>query len=148
MQIMTRIKGILDEEGVGFEEGVLAQLIMKHFPDFRRIINELQRYSVAGTIDSGILSQIGEIQVKDLMTAMKTKDFTEVRKWVVSNLDNDQSQVFRKLYDSLNEYLEPRTVPQAILILADYQYKSAFVADHEINMTACLVELMMECEYK
>ena len=148
MQIMNRIKGILDEEGVGFEEGVLAQLIMKHFPDFRRIINELQRYSVAGTIDSGILSQIGEIQVKDLMTAMKTKDFTEVRKWVVSNLDNDQSQVFRKLFDSLNDYLEPRTVPQAILILADYQHKSAFVADHEINMTACLVELMMECEYK
>ena len=139
---------ILDTEGIEYDEKVLAQVILRHFPDFRRIINELQRYSVGGVIDEGILSTIGDIKISDLMSSMKNKDFTEVRKWVVSHLDNDQTQIFRKIYDGLNTHLEPRSIPQAILILAEYQYKSAFVADHEINMTACLVELMMECEYK
>tara|TARA_R100000152_G_C6780607_1_gene213590 strand:- start:2 stop:946 length:945 start_codon:yes stop_codon:yes gene_type:complete len=146
--IMERCKMILDTEGIKYDEKVLAQVILRHFPDFRRIINELQRYSVGGVIDEGILSTIGDIKISDLMSSMKNKDFSEVRKWVVSHLDNDQTQIFRKIYDGLNTHLESRSVPQAILILGEYQYKSAFVADHEINMTACLVELMMECEYK
>ena len=120
---------------------------MKHFPDFRRVINELQRYSVAGSIDIGILSQIGEIKVKDLMSSMKKKEFTNVRKWVVDNLDNDQIHIFRKVYDGLYDYFKPQSIPQAVLIIAEYQYKSAFVADHEINLTACLTELMLQCEF-
>ena len=148
MSLLERVKEILKKEEVPYEEPVLAELISKHFPDFRRIINELQRYSVAGTIDIGILSQIGEIQIKSLVDAMKTKNFKDVRKWVVENLDNDQTQIFRNLYDALNEHLEPASIPQAILIIADYQYKAAFVADHEINLTACLTEMMMGCEIK
>ena len=148
MSLLERVKEILKKEEVPYEEPVLAELISKHFPDFRRIINELQRYSVAGTIDIGILSQIGEIQIKSLVNAMKTKNFKDVRKWVVENLDNDQTQIFRNLYDALNEHLEPASIPQAILIIADYQYKAAFVADHEINLTACLTEMMMGCEIK
>ena len=144
---MDRIKFILEAEGVSYEEKVLAQLIMKHFPDFRRIINEIQRYSVGGCIDVGILSQIGEIKVKDLISSMKNKEFTNVRKWVVDNLDNDQIHIFRKVYDGLYDYFKPQSIPQAVLILAEYQYKSAFVADHEINLTACLTELMLQCEF-
>ena len=144
---MERIKFILDAEGISYEEKVLAELIMKHFPDFRRIINEIQRYSVAGTIDVGILSQIGEIKVKDLISSMKKKEFTNVRKWVVDNLDNDQIHIFRKVYDGLYDYFKPQSIPQAVLIIAEYQYKSAFVADHEINLTACLTELMLQCEF-
>ena len=144
---MERIKFILDNESISFDEKVLAELIMKHFPDFRRVINELQRYSVAGSIDIGILSQIGEIKVKDLMSSMKKKEFTNVRKWVVDNLDNDQIHIFRKVYDGLYDYFKPQSIPQAVLIIAEYQYKSAFVADHEINLTACLTELMLQCEF-
>ena len=147
-EFMERISYILKEESIPFEQKILAELIMKHFPDFRRIINELQRYSVAGTIDVGILSQIGEIKTKDLITAMKNKEFVNVRKWVVSNLDNDQNHIFRKIYDGLYDNFKPQSIPQAILILSEYQYKAAFVADHEINLTACLTELMLECEYK
>ena len=146
--ILERIKMILDTENVKYEEKVLAELVMKHFPDFRRIINELQRYSVAGTIDVGILSQIGDINLKSLISAMKEKEFTKVRKWVVDNIDNDQTQLFRKLYDGVYSHLTKQSVPQAVLVLAEYQYKAAFVADHEINMTACLTELMMHCEIK
>ncbi len=145
---MTRIKSILDSEGVPYEEKVLVGLVMKFFPDFRRIINELQKYSVSGTIDVGILSDVSEIKIKELAGSMKKKDFTSVRKWVIENLDNDQTHIFRKIYDGMNTYVIASSVPQSILILADYQYKSAFVADHEINLTACLVELMMECEFK
>ena len=147
-QILTRIKSILDSEGVPYEEKVLVGLVMKFFPDFRRIINELQKYSVSGTIDVGILSDVSEIKIKELAGSMKKKDFTSVRKWVIENLDNDQTHIFRKIYDGMNTYVIASSVPQSILILADYQYKSAFVADHEINLTACLVELMMECEFK
>ena len=147
-QFMERVKNILNIEGIPYEDAILAQLITKYFPDFRRVLNELQRYSVAGIIDVGILSQIGEIQVKELVTSMKEKNFTEARKWVVSNLDNSQTELFRKIYDGLYEYVQSSSIPQAILILADYQYKSAFVADQEINLTACIVELMMECEFK
>ena len=148
MDILTRIKTILDSEQIPYEEKVLAELVMKYFPDFRRIINELQKYSVSGAIDVGILSNVSEIKVKELASAMKRKDFTSVRKWVIENLDNDQTHIFRKIYDGVNTYVIASSVPQSILILADYQYKSAFVADHEINLTACLVELMMECEFK
>ncbi len=148
IQILDRIKTILDNEGVPYEEKVLVGLVMKYFPDFRRIINELQKYSVSGTIDVGILSDVSEIKIKELASSMKKKDFTSVRKWVIENLDNDQTHIFRKIYDGMNTYVIASSVPQSILILADYQYKSAFVADHEINLTACLVELMMECEFK
>ena len=148
MKMLERVKGILDKEGVEYEEAVVAELIRKHFPDFRRIINELQRYSVSGKIDVGILSQIGEIDVKELMSCMKNKDFGGVRKWVVSNLDNDQTQLFRKIYDSLYDHLKAESIPIVILILGDYQYKAAFVADAEINISACLVQIMMEGEFK
>jgi DNA polymerase III delta prime subunit len=147
-QFMQRVKTILDKESIPYEDKILAQLITKYFPDFRRVLNELQRYSVAGIIDIGILSQIGEVQVKELAVAMKGKNFTEARKWVVSNLDNSQTELFRKIYDGLHDYVTPSSIPQAILILADYQHKAAFVADQEINLTACIVELMMECEFK
>jgi len=147
-QILDRIKMILNQEDIKYEEKVLAELVMKHFPDFRRIINELQRYSVAGIIDVGILSQMGDIKIKELISAMKEKEFSKVRKWVVDNIDNDQTQLFRKLYEEMNTYLTKQSIPQAILVLAEYQYKAAFVADHEINMTACLTELMMHCEIK
>ncbi|MBC8442791.1 MAG: AAA family ATPase [Proteobacteria bacterium] len=147
-EFLTRIKNILSEERIEYDEKVLVELVMKHFPDFRRILNELQRYSVANIIDVGILTQIGDVEIKSLMSSIKTKDFKGVRKWAVENLDNDQTQIFRKLYDSLSDNLQPASIPQAILLLAEYQYKSAFVADHEINLTACLTEIMMECEIK
>ena len=145
---LDRLKMILNKEEIPYDEKVLVELIMKYFPDFRRIINELQRYSVSGSIDVGILSRIGEVQIKDMMKFMKEKDFSGVRKWVVKNLDNDQTQIFRKIYDGLYEYLTLQTIPLVILILGDYQYKAAFVADSEINMTACLVQIMMEAEFK
>ncbi len=148
MNVLERIQHILKTEGVEYDQKVLAELIRKHFPDIRRVINELQRYSVAGVIDVGILSQIGEVQVKDLVTSMKNKDFTSVRKWVVENLDNDPTRIFRQMYDGMYNYFDAGSIPRVVLILADYQYKAAFVADAEINMTACLVEIMMECDFK
>jgi len=147
-QFMERVKYVLDKEGIPYEEKVVAELIMKHFPDFRRVLNELQRYSIAGSIDVGILTQIGEIHIKDLVEHMKSKDFTSARKWAVDNLDNSPSELFRKVYDGLYDHLTPSSIPQAVLILAEYQYKSAFVADQEINLVACIVELMMGCEFK
>ena len=147
-QILGRLTTILNAENVPFDDRVLAQLILKHFPDFRRIINELQRYSVSGTIDSGILSNLGEISLSELVTAMKGKDFTSLRKWAVDNLDNDHTRIFRKIYDGLYESFETTSIPAAVLILADYQDKASRVADQEINLTACLTELMMECTIK
>lgn len=143
-----RCSMILKNEEVPFKDKVLSELVIKHFPDFRRILNELQRYSVSGQIDEGILTQLSEVNVKNLMKFMKEKDFTGVRKWVVENLDNDPVQIFRKLYDNLYEHLTPHSIPQSILVIADYQYKAAFVADAEINLTACLIEIMMECSFK
>lgn len=145
---MERTKIILKQEGVEYDEKVLAKLIMKYSPDFRRLLNELQRYSVNGKIDTGILSESGDIVIKELLKAMKGKDFNAVRKWVVSNINNDPVHIFRKIYDGLYESFDPSSIPQAILVLADYQYKSAFVADQEINLTACLVQLMIECQVK
>ena len=147
-QFLKRVMYILDEENIPSDKNVLAKLIFRYSPDFRRVINELQRYSVAGDIDVGVLADIENIKIKDLVSGMKVKNFGEVRKWVVNNLDNDQAQIFRKIYDTLSENLESQSIPSAILILAEYQYKSAFVADQEINMVACLVELMMECVFK
>ena len=121
---------------------------MKHFPDMRRVLNELQRYSAGGIIDSGILAQIGEINLNELMRALKEKAFSEVRRWVTENIDNDPVRIFRKIYDGVGGHLKDASVPQAVLILADYQYKSAFVADQEINLVACLTEMMVDCEFK
>lgn len=145
---LERMRHILDTEGVKYDEKVVAELIMRYFPDFRKIINELQRYSVGGEIDIGILQAVGEIKTRELVGYMKDKNFSEVRKWVVQNLDNDQSRIFRQIYDNLYGYFQPQSIPQAVLILSDYQYKAAFVADAEINLTACLVHLMMECEFQ
>jgi len=147
-KFMDRAKFILTSEKVEFDEKVLAKLIVKYSPDFRRLINELQRYSRSGSIDVGILSEAGDIGVEELIKAMKGKNFQDVRKWVAMNLDNDSSHIFRKMYDALQDNLESSSIPPAILIIADYQYKAAFVADHEINLTACIVQLMMECNFK
>jgi DNA polymerase III delta prime subunit len=147
-QMFDRCKTILENEGVEYNEKVLAELIMKHFPDFRKVLNEIQRYSVTGKIDVGILSTTGDLKIDSLMGNMKSKNFNEVRKWVVENIDNDQTKIFRVIYDGLYAYMDSKTIPMAILILSDYQYKAAFVADPEINLTACLVQLMMECELK
>ena len=141
-------EGILEKESVKFEKKVLIQLIMKHFPDFRRVLNELERYSSSGKIDTGILTSLEELNVTELVESLKTKRFSDMRKWTNSNMDSDTTRIFRKLYDSLSSYLKPQSVPQAVLIIADYQYKSAFVADQEINMVACLTEIMVECSFK
>jgi DNA polymerase III delta prime subunit len=143
-----RVEWILEQENITYDKKVVAAVITKHFPDNRRVINELQRYSVSGTIDAGILSNIADIQLESLTTSLKEKDFASVRKWVTNNLDNDPVKIYRKLYDTLYEALKANTVPQLVLILAKYQYQSAFVADHEINMVACLTEIMVECEFK
>jgi hypothetical protein len=127
---------------------VIAKLIMRHAPDWRRILNECQRYSASGEIDVGILTEIGDVGIHSLMDILKNKDFSKLRGWVVDNGSNEQSQIYRKIYDSLNEHLKPQSVPAIILILANYQYKAAFAADSEINMMACLTEIMMEAEFK
>ncbi len=147
-QFFHRVCGILNDEGVTYDKEVVAAVITKHFPDNRRILNELQRYSVSGTIDKGILAAVSDVQLGELFKALKDKDFASCRKWVTNNLDNDQSRIFRGLYDGLYEQLKPGSVPQLVLILAKYQYQAAFVADHEINLIACLTEIMVECEFK
>ena len=146
-QFMIRCGVILTEEGVEHDKRVVAELINKHFPDFRRVINELQRYSTSGTIDSGILANIGELNLNALVSALREKNFPNMRQWVTANVDNDPASVYRKIYDKLYEVVEKTSIPQAVLIIADYQYKSAFVADQEINLVACLIELMAECEF-
>ena len=143
-----RINFILEQEGVESDKKVLVELINKHFPDWRRVLNECQRYSVSGKIDSGILAAFSDVAVNDLIKNLKTKNFPEVRKWVNSNMDNDTSVLFRRIYDSLYECLIPNTIPAAVLVIAKYQYQMAFVADQEINMLACLTEIMVECEFK
>lgn len=143
-----RLKYILDEEHITYDQKVLVEIISKHFPDFRRVLNECQRYSVSGSIDSGILASFSDVSMSNLMKYMKEKNFTEVRKWVVSNLDNDVTVLIRLIYNSLYNALENDSIPAAVLVLAKYQYQSAFVADQEINMLACLTELMVECNFK
>ena len=145
---MQRMSILLKSEGVEFDKKVLAELIQKYYPDFRRTINELQRYSVRGKIDSGILFSISEANNKELIKTLKDKKFSEMRKWVVQNIDKEPASLFRGIYDILYENLEANSVPQSILIIANYQYKSAFVADQEINMVACLTEIMASCKFK
>jgi DNA polymerase III delta prime subunit len=143
-----RAVSILKQEQIEFDPKVVAELITKHFPDYRRILNELQRYSVSGKIDSGILVNMSEESFKGLIKLLKEKDFTEVRKWVSKNSDSDITSLFRELYDSAATTIEPNSVPQLVLILADYQYKAAFVADHELNIMAALTEIMAQCKFK
>ena len=147
-EFLARCNFILKENEIGFEEPVVAELIMKHFPDFRRVLNELQRYSVSGNIDSGILLNISDANMNELAEALKTKNFKEVRSWVVNNLDNDPQKVYRKIYDKLYEKCDPSSIPAIILNIAEYQYKSAFVGDQEINLMACLVEIMSNAKFK
>ena len=147
-RLFERAVFILKEQNINYEEKVLVELIKKHFPDFRKLINELQRYSVSGTIDAGILVNVSDENLKTLVSHLKNKEFSDMRKWVVNNLDNDPVKIFRKMYDTLYSNLEPSTIPHAVLIIADYQYKSAFVADQEINLVACLTELMSQVKFK
>ena len=147
-QFFKRVEYILNDQKIKYDKEVVAAVITKHFPDNRRILNELQRYSASGTIDKGILSSVADIQIKELVDAIKSKDFSKARKWVTNNLDNDPALIYRKLYDSVFESLKPQSVPQAVLIIAKYQYQAAFAADQEINLVACLVEFMVELEFK
>lgn len=147
--MMKRIEMILKNEGVEFDKRVLAEVIMKFFPDFRKTISELQRYHTAnGKIDIGMLSQIDNVNIKDLMKSLKEKNFSFMRKWVNENLDSDPNTVIRIVFDNLEDHLEPSSIPQAILTLADYSYKNSFVADHELNLTAMFVMIMAECVFK
>ena len=147
-ECLHRTELILKEKSVQYNEKVLVELIMKHFPDMRRVLNELQRYSVSGVIDAGILAQIGEINLLELMKSLKEKQFSEVSKWVTQNIDNDSVKIFRKIYDGIHNHLKATSIPQAILIIAEYQYKASFVGDQEINLVACLTEIMVDCEFK
>jgi len=147
-QFFKRIQQILDTEGIEYDNKVLVELINKHFPDWRRVLNECQRYSVSGKIDSGILATFSDVAVNELIKNLKEKNFPEVRKWVVSNLDNDTSVLLRRIYDACYDSIVPNSIPAAVLTLAKYQYQMAFVADQEINMLACLTEIMVECEFK
>ena len=142
-----RLNYILDAERVDYDKKVVAQLVNKHFPDFRRVLNEIQRYSSGGKIDSGILATFSEVHVDDLIKHLKSSDFPEVRKWVVANLDNDANAILRKVYDALYNHVKGPSIAAAVLIIAKYQYQSAFVADQEINLLAALTEIMVECEW-
>ena len=146
--LLKRLGKILDDEEVKYDNKVLAELIQKHYPDFRRTINELQRYSVRGEIDSGILFSLSEANTKELIKILKEKRFNDMRKWVINNLDKEPSSLFSTIYSLLYNNLEGNSVPQSVLIIAGYQYKSAFVADQEINMVACLTEIMANCKFK
>ena len=143
-----RLQTILDAEKVEYDQKVLAELVSKHFPDFRRVLNECQRYSTGGKIDAGILASFSDISVNELIKNLKDKNFPEVRKWVVSNLDNDASSLLRRVYDACYDCLSPQSIPAAVLVIAKYQYQCAFVADQEINLLAALTEIMCECEFK
>ena len=142
-----RIQSILQSESVDYEDKVIAELVKKHFPDFRRIINELQRYSQLGKIDTGILAQISDVSITEIVKHLREKDFSSIRKWAATT-EIDASTLFRKLYDALYDVMKPQSIPKAVLILADYQYKQAFVVDQEINLVACLTELMVECDFE
>lgn len=147
-KFMNRAENILDNENVKYDKQVLAELIMQYCPDWRRVLNELQRYSVSGTIDSGILVTLNSVSLDGLMSALKAKDFKKMRQWVANNIDQEPTALFRKIYDTMGEYIEPSSIPQTVLILADYQYKNAFVADAELNFVACLTEIMAGVNFK
>jgi len=143
-----RIQSVLQSEKVDYDDAVIAELVKKHFPDFRRIINEMQRYSQFGKIDSGILTSIADVSINELVTSLKDQNFSAMRKWVADFGSDDPAKIYRKIYDSLYDIMDKSTIPNAVLILAKYQYQAAFVADHEINTTACLTEIMVDCEFK
>jgi|TARA_B110000483_G_C18154929_1_gene527043 DNA polymerase III delta prime subunit len=145
---MQRVQQILQVESINSDPAVLAELIIKYFPDFRRTLNELQRYSNFGKIDSGILVNATDISLDTLMSSLKIKDFKKMRQWVADNIDTEPASMFRKIYDNMNDFVEPGSIPQLVLILADYQYKNSFVADHELNMVACLTEVMAGVKFK
>lgn len=147
-QFFNRVLDILGKENIEYDKKVVVEVVSKYFPDYRRILNELQRYSATGKIDTGILSDLTEENLKSVMSLMKEKKFTDLRKWVGENSDIDSSVFFRKLYDTASDHLEKQSIPQLILILSDYQYKAAFVADPEINIMACLTQIMVECQFK
>ena len=146
-QFLTRTKDILDKESVQYDERVLAELIIRYFPDFRRVLNEIQRYSVSGSIDAGILVT-ADIGAETLIKALKAKNFPDIRRWVVDNSDRDTAHIFRKIYETLLDSLQPAAIPQAVLVLSDYQHKAAFAADQEINLAACCIMLASECTFK
>ena len=147
-QFHNRVKTILGAEGVDHDPKIVAELIMKHQPDWRRVINELQRYGSGGIIDSGILVNLADDSIDDLIKFLKLKDFRKMRQWVADNMDSEPAAIFRKLYDTMYEYVDGKSIPQLVLILADYQYKNSFVADHELNLVACLTEIMANTEFK
>jgi DNA polymerase III delta prime subunit len=146
-QMMKRLCHILDSEGIEYDKAVVAELIKKHYPDWRRVINELQRYSSTGKIDSGLLANLTESTFKQAITFMKERDYTSLRKWVAENIDTDSTAIFRLLYDTASVHIDTGSIPLLVIILAKYQYQSAFVADHEINLVACLTEIMADCKF-
>lgn len=145
---MKKVQQVLKLENIKYDAEVVAQIIQKHFPDYRRVLNELQRYSVKGEINTGMLTQVADVSLTKLIDFLKAKDYTSMRKWVGSNIDADPNTVFRLIYDALYDNMKPDSIPQAVIILAEYQYKAAFVADQEVNLVACLTQIMVECEYK
>jgi len=147
-QFLKRTYTILEAEGIEYDKRVVAQLITKFFPDWRRVLNELQRHAATGKIDAGILAQVADVDLKDIIKHLKERDFTSMRKWVAQNNAMETNTLFRKLYESAYDYLKPESVPQLVLILGDYQYKSAFVVDQEINIAACLTSIMADCQFK
>jgi DNA polymerase III delta prime subunit len=148
MQFMKRVLGILATENIPSDKAVVAEVIQKHFPDWRRVLNELQRYAATGSIDSGILANVQEISIKELVELLRDKNFTEIRKWVANNIDLDQNEIYRKIYDQASNFLTPTSVAQLVLFIAKYQYQAAFSANPEITLVACLTEIMMECEFQ
>ena len=147
-QLFARLSVVLNQENISYDKQVLIKIIEKFFPDYRRTLNELQRYSASGAIDAGTLAQVSDVRkITDLVKHLKEGNFAEMRKWVVVNSDIEPARIYRKVYDSLYDYFKPESIPQAVVILAKYQYQSAFVADQEINIVACLTEIMVDCEY-
>ena len=147
-QFLKRCTNILTNEGITYNEKVVAELIMKHMPDWRKVLNELQRYGASGTIDTGILVTLSDLSMDDLMKHLKSKNFKSMRQWVADNISTEPAAIYRKIYDNMNEYIDPSSIPQLVLILADYQYKNSFVADHELNTVACLTEVMAGVKIK
>ena len=148
-QMYKRITAILTQEGIEYDKTVLAKIVERYFPDYRRTLNELQRYSSSGSINAGVLAQVDNVRkLEDLIKSLKEKDFGSMRKWVVNNSDVDPARIYRDVYDGLYEYMKPESIPAAVITIAKYQYQDAFVADHEINLVACLTEMMVECEIK
>lgn len=147
-KFMKRLVFILDNEGIKFDKAVIAELISKYFPDWRRTLNEIQRYSVTGSIDSGILVNLQETSIKELIGYMKDKNYTEIRKWVKNNIDTDVDVLYNEFYSSASEYFTPRSIPLLVVTVAKYQYQNAFSANPEINFAAFCAEVMIETEFK